>query len=295
MAISTAMIKELRQETGAGVLDCKKALEATNGDYDRAAEYLREKGLDAAAKKASREANDGLVNILVDPAGQLGAIVEVNCETDFVARTADFQAFVDAVVRQVAQDPGLSGVPALLNQPFIENESVTVGENLTQLIAKLGENIVLRRFTRVERDVSGLIEGYLHHGSRIGVIVSVSVDSAAATSNGGFRELIHDLALQIAAAAPHYVSPEDVPDLVLEAEEAKYWAMVAEEQKPDHIKERIVSGRLDKWYKETCLLRQPFVKVESLNVSDLLAQKSSELGTPLSIDQFVRYELGSDE
>lgn len=295
MAISTAMIKELRQETGAGVLDCKKALEATSGDYDQAAEYLREKGLDAAAKKASREANDGLVNVLVDPAGQLGAIVEVNCETDFVARTADFQAFVDAIVRQVARNPGLSGVPALLNQPFIEDESVTVGESLTQLIAKLGENIVLRRYTRVERDVSGLIEGYLHHGSRIGVIVSVSADSAAAAGSGGFRELIHDLALQIAAAAPSYVSPEDVPDLVLEAEEAKYWAMVAKEQKPDHIKERIVSGRLDKWYKETCLLRQPFVKDESLNVSDLLAQKSSELGTPLSIDQFIRYELGSDE
>lgn len=294
MAISTAMIKELRQETGAGVLDCKKALEATNGDYDQAAEHLREKGLDAAAKKASREANDGLVNVLVDPAGQLGVIVEVNCETDFVARTADFQTFVGAVVRQVAQDPGLSGVPTLLDQPFIEDESVTVGEGLTQLIAKLGENIVLRRFTCVERDVSGLIEGYLHLGSRIGVIVSVSADSAAAGS-GGFRELVHDLALQIAAAAPHYVSPEDVPDLVLEAEKAKYWAMVADEQKPDHIKERIVSGRLDKWYKETCLLRQPFVKEESMNVSDLLAQKSSELGTPLSIDQFVRYELGSDE
>jgi len=295
VAISTEMIKELRQETGAGVLDCKKALEATNGDYDQAAEYLREKGLDAAAKKASREANDGLVNVLVDPAGQLGAIVEVNCETDFVARTADFQSFVDAIVRQVAQDPGLSGVPALLNQPFIENESVTVGESLTQLIAKLGENIVLRRFTCVERDVSGLIEGYLHHGSRIGVIVSVSADSTAVAGSGGFRELIHDLALQIAAAAPHYVSPEDVPDLVLESEEAKHWAMVAEEQKPDHIKERIVSGRLDKWYQETCLLRQPFVKDESLNVSDLLAQKSSELGSSLSIDQFVRYELGSDE
>jgi elongation factor Ts len=294
VAISTAMIKELRQETGAGVLDCKKALEATNGDYDQAAEHLREKGLDAAAKKASREANDGLVNVLVDPAGQLGVIVEVNCETDFVARTADFQTFVGAVVRQVAQDPGLSGVPTLLDQPFIEDESVTVGEGLTQLIAKLGENIVLRRFTCVERDVSGLIEGYLHLGSRIGVIVSVSADSAAAGS-GGFRELVHDLALQIAAAAPHYVSPEDVPDLVLEAEKAKYWAMVADEQKPDHIKERIVSGRLDKWYKETCLLRQPFVKEESMNVSDLLAQKSSELGTPLSIDQFVRYELGSDE
>jgi len=295
VAISTEMIKELRQETGAGVLDCKKALEATNNDYDQAAEYLREKGLDAAAKKASREANDGLVNILVEPAGQLGAIVEVNCETDFVARTADFQSFVDAIVRQVAQDPGLSGVPALLNQPFIENESVTVGESLTQLIAKLGENIVLRRFTRVQRDGSGLIEGYLHHGSRIGVIVSVSADSTAVAGSGGFRELIHDLALQIAAAAPHYVSPEDVPDLVLESEEAKHWAMVAEEQKPDHIKERIVSGRLDKWYQETCLLRQPFVKDESLNVSDLLAQKSSELGSSLSIDQFVRYELGSDE
>jgi elongation factor Ts len=289
------MIKELRQETGAGVLDCKKALETANGDYDQAAEYLRVKGLDAAAKKASREANDGLVNVLVDPAGQFGAIVEVNCETDFVARTADFQAFVDAIIRQVIQDPGLSDVPALLNQPFIEDESATVGENLTQLVATLGENIVLRRFARVERDVTGLIEGYLHHGSRIGVIVSVSADNAEAADSEGFRELIHDLALQIAAAAPRYVSPEDVPDLVREAEEAKYWAMVAEEQKPDNIKERIVSGRLDKWYKETCMLRQPFVKDEALNVGELLAEKSSELNTPLSIDQFIRYELGSDE
>ena len=295
MAINTGMIKELRQETGAGVLDCKKALETTNGDFDQAAEYLRVKGLDAAEKKASREANDGLVNVSVDSAGRLGVIVEVNCETDFVARTADFQEFVEAIVRQVAQDPDLSDVPALLNQPFIEDENVTVGESLTQLVATLGENIVLRRFARVERDVSGLIEGYLHHGSRIGVIVSVSADKEAAAGSDGFRELIHDLALQIAATAPHYVSPEDVPDLVLEAEKAKYWAMVAEEQKPDNIKERIVSGRLDKWYKETCLLRQPFVKEESLNVSDLLAQKSAELDTPLSIDHFVRYELGSDE
>jgi elongation factor Ts len=295
LTITAQMVKELREATAAGVLDCKKALEATGGDFEKAAEYLREKGLDAAAKKASREASDGLVNVLVDESGRVGAIVEVNCETDFVARTGDFQAFVAAIVRQVAQETSLSEVPELLRLPYAEDQGITVGEHLTQLIAKLGENMVLRRFARMERDASGLIEGYVHPGSRIGVIVHVSTGSEDAASSATFRELVHDLALQIAAIAPLHISPNDVPSSVVEAEQAEYWAQLAEEKKPDHIKERIVSGKLGKWYEEVCLLRQPFVKDGTLSVGDLIAQKSTELGAPVSIEKFVRYELETGE
>jgi elongation factor Ts len=286
------MIKALREVTSAGVLDCKKALEAMEGDFDKAAAYLREKGLAVAAKKASREAEDGLVNVLVDPAGHLGAIVEVNCETDFVARTEDFKSFVEALVRQVAHTPGISQVPDLLNRPYIKDQSVTVGERLTQLIAKLGENMVLRRFARAERDGSGLIEGYVHPGSRIGVLVHVAAGSEDTSHSAAFRELVHDLALQIAAAAPAYVSLEDIPSSVLEAKRASYLAELAEDKKPDQLKERIISGKLDKWYQQVCLLRQPFVKDDALTVGDLIGQKSGQLGMSLSVKQFIRYELG---
>jgi elongation factor Ts len=289
------MIKELRQVTEAGVLDCKKALEATDGDFDKAVEYLKEKGLDAAAKKATRETNDGLVQVLVDETARQGTIVEVNCETDFVARTDEFQALVAAIARQVADETDVSEVAVLLNRPFIEDPSVTVGEYLNQLIATLGENMVLRRFARVERDGNGLIEGYVHLGSRIGVLVYMSAASGDLASSAAFNELVHDLALQVAAAAPQYISPDDVPESLVEAEKAKYLAQATEDNKPDHIQERIVAGRLDKWYQEYCLLSQPFIKDESLSISDLITHKSKELETPLAVQQFVRYELGNGE
>ena len=295
MAINAQMIKELRQVTEAGVLDCKKALEATDGDFDKAVEYLKEKGLDAAAKKATRETNDGLVQVLVDETARQGTIVEVNCETDFVARTDEFQALVAAIARQVADETDVSEVAVLLNRPFIEDPSVTVGEYLNQLIATLGENMVLRRFARVERDGNGLIEGYVHLGSRIGVLVYMSAASGDVASSAAFNELVHDLALQVAAAAPQYISPDDVPESLVEAEKAKYLAQATEDNKPDHIQERIVAGRLDKWYQEYCLLSQPFIKDESLSISDLITHKSKELETQLAIQQFIRYELGNGE
>ncbi len=295
MAINTQTIKELREATGAGVLNCKKALEANDGDFEKALQYLREKGMDAAAKKASREAKEGLVQVLVDETGRLGTIVEVNCETDFVALTEEFQALVAAIAKQVAQETDIPDVATLLNRPFIDDQSVTVGERLTQLIAKLGENMVLHRFARVERDGNGLIEGYIHPGSRIGVLVHTSTHDENVASSAAFGESVHDLALQVAAAAPQYISPDDVPDSVVEVEKAKYLAQAAEGNKPDHIKERIVAGKLNKWYEETCLLRQPFIKDDSLSVGDLLSQKSKELGTPLTVQQFVRYELETGE
>jgi elongation factor Ts len=155
--------------------------------------------------------------------------------------------------------------------------------------------MVLRRFARVERDGNGLIEGYVHLGSRIGVLVYMSADSGDVASSAAFSELVHDLALQVAAAAPQYISPDDVPESLVKAEKVKYLAQAAEDNKPDHIQERIVAGKLDKWYQEYCLLSQPFIKDESLSISDLITHKSKELDTPLAIQQFVRYELGSGE
>ncbi len=295
MAITTEMIKTLREATGAGVLDCKKALEAASGDFEKAAQALKAKGLVAAAKKESRQTNEGLVNVLVDEAGRVGAIVEVDCETDFVSATDDFKGFVAAIVKQITHEAGAADVPALLARPFDGDKGATVGESLTQLIAKLGENMKLSRFARVERKGAGLVEGYSHPGSRIGVIVHVSADSEATAGNAAFRSLVHDLALQIAAAAPRYVSAADIPPAVLEAERSKYLAQVAEENKPDAIKERIVSGKLDKWYEQVCLLKQPFIKDDSLKVGDLVTQRSQELKTSLTIEQFIRYELGVSE
>jgi len=293
LTINTQTIKELREVTGAGVLDCKKALEANDGDLDKALKYLREKGLDAAAKKASRETKEGLVQVTVDETGRLGTIVEVNCETDFVARTEEFQSLVAAIAKQVTQETDVPDVTTLLNRPSIEDQDMTVGERLTQLIAKLGENMVLNRFARVKREGNGLIEGYVHPGSRLGVLVYVSTNSKEVSSSAAFSELVHDLALQVAAAVPQYISPDDVPESIVEAEKAKYVAQAAEGNKPEHIQERIVTGKLNKWYEEICLLRQLFIKDDSLSVGDLITQKSKELNTPLTVRQFVRYELES--
>jgi elongation factor Ts len=295
LAINTEMIKTLREATNAGVLDCKKALEANDGDLDKATAYLREKGLAVAAKKASREANEGLVALVVSGDARQGAMIEVNCETDFVARTPDFQTFVESLLDQVAQSTDVPDVPALLEQPFIKDKNVTVQEHLTQLIAKLGENVVVRRFARMQRDGNGLIEGYVHPGGRIGVLVSVSAESDDVVGGDGFYELVHDLALQIAAIRPEYLSVEDIPESALEVERARYQAQASEENKPDHIKERIVAGKLEKWYEQVCLLRQPFIKDDSLTIGDLVKQKAKDLGAPLSIERFVRYEIVSGE
>jgi elongation factor Ts len=293
LTISTEAVRALREATGAGVLDCKKALEAVGGDFDKAVGYLREKGLAAAAKKASREANDGRISVTVDQGGRVGIVVEVNCETDFVARTEDFQAFVQAVVRQVAgEDDVLLDVPTMLTRQFIDDTSITVGERLTQLIAKMGENIVLRRFARMERDGDGWIEGYTHPGNRIGVLIQVSAGSADVATSAAFRELVHDLALQVAAAAPKCLSPADIPAETSEAERAIFQAQVAEDKKPDHIKERIVEGRMGKWFEEICLVRQPFVKDGSVEIQDLISQKGKEWDTSLAVERFIRYELG---
>lgn len=290
MSISTDDIKLLRESTGAGILDCKKALQETNGDIDAAIDYLRKKGLATAAKKASREANEGLVSAQVSNNHRTGAMVEVNCETDFVARTEDFQKFVLALVRQVAEQPAIDSAQALLAAPYIGDPGKTVEQVLPELVAKLGENIVIRRVARFDLEGDGMVESYIHTGGRVGVLVEVTGGSP---SNPRFVELVHDLALQIAAASPRYVNETQVPAEDLEAEKTVYRAQLAEDKKPDNIKERIIEGKLKKWYEEVVLLNQPFVKDGNLTITQLVNNYSKELGQELQIRRFARFGIGA--
>ncbi len=289
MSITTADIKQLRELTGAGILDCKKALQESNGDVDQAIEFLRKKGLAAASKKASREANEGLVSAQVSADGQVGVLVEVNCETDFVARTADFQTFVDAVVRQVAANASLDNVEALLNAPFIDNQNNTLSQQLTENIAKLGENMQIRRVARYQLQSGGMLDSYIHIGGRVGVLLEVAGGSA---DNHSFASLAHDLALHIAAAAPQYITETEIPAEAAEAERNIYRAQLAEDKKPDDIKERIIDGKLKKWQSQVVLMQQEFVKDSNLTIAQLLKQHSKELGGEISVRRFARFELG---
>lgn len=289
MAISTEDIKLLRESTGAGVLDCKKALQETDGDIDKAIEFLRKKGLAAASKKASREAKDGLISSKISSDGRTGVIIEVNCETDFVARTDDFQNFVASLTRQLMEQAHLSHVEALLAAPYIDNSNKTVAEQLTEMIAKLGENMVIRRVARFDLESNGLLDNYIHPGGRVGVLVEVQGNVA---NQSKLTELAHDIALQIAAAAPRYVTQDDVPAEAIEAEKSIYWAQLAEDKKPDNIKERIVDGKLNKWYAEVALVNQQFVKDNDLTIAQLLEKYSKELGSKIEVRRFARFELG---
>ncbi len=290
MAITTEDIKLLRESTGAGILDCKKALQETDGDIDKAIEYLRKKGLAAASKKASREAKDGLVSAQISADGQTAVMVEVNCETDFVARTEEFQNFVAAMVRQAAATPNLTGPESLLAAPFIDNPAKTVSEQLTEIIAKLGENMIVRRVARFDLSGEGLLDSYIHTGGRVGVLV----DATGGSANSQVSQLAHDVALQIAAAAPRYVTEAEIPAEALEAEKAIYREQMAQDNKPDNIKERIIEGKVKKWYSEVVLLEQPFVKDNEVTITQLLQKYSKELGSEVKIRRFARFELGTN-
>jgi len=289
VAITTEDIKLLRESTGAGVLDCKKALQETDGDMDKAIEYLRKKGLAAASKKTSREAKDGTVSAQVSEDGKTGVMVEVNCETDFVARTDDFKNLVAALVRQMMALLNLTNAEALLAAPFIDNSSKTVAEQLTETIAKLGENMIVRRAVRFDMAGEGILDSYIHPGGRVGVLIEVSGGSK---TNSALSGLAHNIALQIAAASPRYITEADVPAEAIAAEKAIYREQLAEDKKPDNIKERIIEGKVKKWYAEIVLVEQQFVKDSEVTIAQLLQKHSKELGGEIKVQRFARFELG---
>ncbi|HWP34415.1 MAG TPA: translation elongation factor Ts [Thermodesulfobacteriota bacterium] len=277
--VSAALVKALRERTGAGIMDCKRALAETGGDLDKAVDYLRAKGLAGAAKKAGREASEGLIGAALLDGGRLAALVEVNCETDFVARTPDFKAFVDEVARWVARTPG--GDTQLAAQ---------WGDRLAGLIAKLGENLVLRRAVRYEvADSRGLVGEYVHAGGKLGALVELVVDGGPPAPLAG---LAHDLAMHVVAANPLYLRREEVPAAVLAREREIYRAQARESGKPEPVLDRIVEGKLEKFFAEVCLLEQPFALDSDKTVAEVLAAAGRAAGAQVGVRRFARFQLG---
>ncbi len=286
MAAFTAKdVQALRERTGCGMMECKKALTEANGDAEKAIELLREKGLAAAAKKAGRIAAEGLVYALINDANDCGVIIEVNSETDFVAKNADFQAFVDTCARTVIEK-NPADIAALLAEKAVGSEQ-TVEEMLREKILTIGENMKIRRFTRMEGD----LVTYIHGGGRIGILAKFETSNGIADKDE-FKAYAKDIAMQIAAANPTYTTKEDVPADVLEKEKEILTAQAINEGKPANIAEKMVMGRIGKFYKENCLVEQPFIKDGDVTVAKYTENTAKELGGDIKIVGFVRYEKG---
>ena len=283
MAFTAKDVKELREKTGCGMMDCKKALTAAEGDMDTAIELLREKGLAASAKKAGRIAADGLVYAYVDDVNKVGVVIEVNSETDFVAKNAEFQAFVDTCAKTVAQKKP-ADVAALMAEKAVDSE-MTVEEMLREKILTIGENLIIRRFARFEGDVVT----YIHGGGTHGVMVLFDTDLAGKPEFAAYGK---DVAMQIAAANPTFVRKEEVPAEQVEKEKEILKVQALNEGKPANIAEKMVMGRINKFFKEVCLLEQPFVKDQDLTVAKYTQNTAKELGGKIEIVKFVRFEKG---
>lgn len=291
MAISASMVKELRELTGAGMMDCKKALTETNGDMEAAVEVLRKKGQAKAETKASRIAAEGLCRVIVKDE-KTAAVVEVNSETDFVAKNEEFQNFVSAVAEQaVASDA--QDMDAFLAEAWEEDTSKTVKEALLDKVAVIGENLNIRRFEKVVAE-NGCVVSYTHGGGRIGVIVEADTDVV----NDGVKEALTNIAMQIAALSPKYVSTADVSEEYKAHEKEILMAQIANDPKmagkPEKVIEGAVAGRLNKELKEVCLLEQTYVKAEDgkQTVAKYIEQVAKENSAKLSVKRFVRFETG---
>jgi elongation factor Ts len=278
MAITAQAVKALRDRTGAGMMDCKKALTETNGDLDEAVKYLRTKGLAAAAKKAGRAANDGMIVIAGDEKKM--AILELNCETEPVSKLDDFRQFGNALVQQVLES-GAGSADELKAQPFAGDPEHTVEETVSLKVAVIGENIVLNQCALVEAASGNALASYIHMGGKIGVVVE--------GSGGATPEALHDVALHIAATEPRYVTRDEVTEELLATEREIALKQAMEAGKPEEIAKKIVEGKMEKFYVSEVLLEQPFAKDPTKSVGDYLKETSGETA---SVVRFVRYKLG---
>ncbi len=274
MEVTASQVMELRKKTGAGMMECKKVLTEAQGDEAKAIELLQERGILKAAKKSGRIAAEGIVSAYVSEDKKIGALVEVNSETDFVSQNEEFKAFVADVVKQVALN-NPKDVEELLAQKSIVETDKTVQDVLTSKIAKIGENLTIRRIARYE--TAGIVESYIHGDGKIGVLVEMETEDSA---------LAKDICMQIAAARPEVIAESDVPADRLEKEKEILKAQVVNEGRPENIAEKIVMGRLGKFYGEICLLDQEFVKDSSKKIKDLLNEKKA------TIKAFARFEKG---
>ena len=292
MAITAAMVKELREISGAGMMDCKKALTATEGDMDKAMEFLREKGLATAQKKASRIAAEGIVMLKVAEDSKKAVAVEVNAETDFVAKNEKFQAYVAQVAEQ-ALETEAADIDAFLAEPWKFDTSKTVNEALAGQVAVIGENMKIRRFQKVEEE-NGFVASYTHMGGKIGVLVDVVTDVV----NDEIKEMAKNVAMQVAALNPKYTNRNEVSEEYIAHEKEILMAQIQndpkESQKPEKVIRGMISGRINKELKEICLLDQVYVKAEDgkQSVEKYVAEVAKANGANVTIKGFVRYETG---
>ncbi|MBH8561019.1 elongation factor Ts [Nostoc sp. CENA67] len=290
--ISAKLVQDLRQKTGAGILDCKKALKETDGDIEQAIDWLRKKNLVSAGKKSDRIAAEGLVDTYIQPDGRVGVLIEVNCQTDFVARNEAFKALVKNLAKQAAT---ADSVESLLAQPYIEDESLTVEEFIKQSIVNLGENIQLRRFVNfaLAEGTPGVVDSYIHTGGRVGVLVEANSQTESAAANEEFQNLARNAAMQVAACPNvEYVSVDQIPDEVVQKEKDIEMGRDDLGNKPQNIKEKIVQGRIEKRLKELTLLDQPYIRDQSISVEDLVKQVKGKVGEDIQVRRFIRYVLG---
>lgn len=284
--ITAQSVKELREKTGAGMMDCKKALTETNGDMDKAIELLREKGLAAAAKKAGRVAAEGIVETFITEDHKNAGIVELNCETDFVAANEEFKTLASNVAKMAAST-NASTIEDFVEEKYVADNSISIKDAVTALIAKLGENMNLRRFEKFSID-NGVIQSYIHGNGRIGVLVELACDSESPV----LLEVAKDLCMQVAAANPLFIGREDVDQESLNKEREIYRVQALNEGKPEKIVDKMVEGRIQKYYKEVCLVDQLWVKNPDMSITKYLQEKSKEVGSPIKVTRFARFEKG---
>ena len=281
-------VMKLREQTGVGMMDCKKALVATDGNFDEAVKYLREKGMASAAKKASRVAAEGLVKCLVAEDKKTAVAVEVNCETDFVARSDQFIELVDNIAKHLLTSSATT-VEAVLEEVYCKDCGKTINVLIAEATAAIGEKISLRRFAKFELgSKSGLIASYIHMGGKIGVLTEI--ESSAKQED--LAELAFNLCMQIAASKPQVVSIKDVDASQLEAEREILTVQARNEGKPEAVIGKMVEGRIHKYYKEVCLLEQEYVRDSALSIKQVIAETAKQVGAEITVTKFVRYEMG---
>lgn len=305
--ITPELVKKLRERTGAGIMDCKRALVEADGDLEKAEIILRKQGIAAASRKESRSTKQGLIGSFISANAKLGALVEVNCESDFVARTEDFQMLTADVAAHIAETKPkvvrleevteaerthIKEHQALYEQRFAKDQNTTIGELVKTKIAKLGENIAVSRFVVFEVNGDGVVGNYIHTGGQIGVLLEVNTSNNGVTQKQEFTTLVRDIAMQIAAAAPQSVSKEDIPKGVLERERDIQRERARGEGKPEKMLDKIVEGRMSKFYEEVSLLEQPFIRDNTVSVGDLIRTAAAKLGGSINVVRFMRYKVG---
>ena len=286
--ITAAIVKELRDKTNAGMMDCKRVLTETNGDLEASIKLLRERGIAKAGAKADRAATEGVITARVNADANSGLLLEVNCETDFVSKNENFQAFVNGIAEALAKSDAADHASALA----LPYGDYNIDDTVKAKVVEVGENLQFRKYVRFDAAPGGVVASYIHLGGKVGVLIEVGTTKPETKNTDTFRELIKDLTLHIAACAPKGLSRDDIPTAVVDAEREIFRARLADSGKPANIIENILVGQIGKFFAESCFLEQGFVKDPDTTIAKLLEAKGKELGDALTVTRFVRFGLG---